>query len=175
MTTCSHYVLKCSFWVKQESITHSKCSYIRKLFTKTSNTIPSLPIKDKCSVPKFYLKFIGIHNYSCFSILYDISTLPELLGKNDRDWNSMFWVDARKYLHLRWVSRCEPMPVLLNLCSEINLQPLGNRIGDVMVSVFTLNAVDHVFEVRSGLTKDYNSGICCSFAKHTALWNMESG
>jgi hypothetical protein len=66
------------------------------------------------------------------------------------------------------------MPVLLNLCSEINLQPLGNRIGDVMVSVFTLNAVDHVFEARSSLTKDCNSGICCSFAKHTALWSMES-
>jgi hypothetical protein len=47
------------FRVKQESITHSKCSYIRELFTKTSNTIPSPTIKDKCSVPKFYLKFIG--------------------------------------------------------------------------------------------------------------------
>ena len=67
------------------------------------------------------------------------------------------------------------MAVLLNLCSEINLQPLGNRIGDVMVSVFTLNAVDHVFEARSSLIKDYNSGSCCSFAKHTALWSMESG
>jgi len=49
------------------------------------------------------------------------------------------------------------------------LQPLGNRIGDVMVSVFTLNAVDRVFEAQSGKTKDYNIGICGLFAKHTVL------
>jgi hypothetical protein len=38
-----------------------------------------------------------------------------------------------------------------------------------MVSVIALSAVDRGFEPRSGQTKDYKIGICCFFAKHTAL------
>ena len=42
------------------------------------------------------------------------------------------------------------MSVLLNLYSEMNLQPLGNRIGSEMVCMITSNAVNRVFEpVRS--------------------------
>ena len=43
------------------------------------------------------------------------------------------------------------------------------HIGDVMVSVLALSAVDHGFESRSGQTKDYEIGICCFSAKHTAI------
>jgi len=35
--------------------------------------------------------------------------------------------------------------------------------------VFTSSAVDREFESRSGQTKDYDNGICCFSAKHTAL------
>ena len=38
-----------------------------------------------------------------------------------------------------------------------------------MVSVLASSAVDCGFEPRSGQTKDYKIGICCFFAKHTAL------
>ena len=38
-----------------------------------------------------------------------------------------------------------------------------------MVSVQASSAVDHVFEPRSGQTKDYEIGICCFCAKHAAL------
>ena len=38
-----------------------------------------------------------------------------------------------------------------------------------MVSVLALSAVDRGFESRSGQTKDYNIGICCFSAKHTAI------
>ena len=44
-----------------------------------------------------------------------------------------------------------------------------NSIGDVMVSVLVSSAVDCWFDVWSGQTKDYKIGICCFFAKHTAL------
>ena len=44
-----------------------------------------------------------------------------------------------------------------------------NRIGGVMVSVFTSSAVDRGFELRSGQTKDYTIGICCFSAKHAAI------
>jgi hypothetical protein len=43
-----------------------------------------------------------------------------------------------------------------------------NRIGGVLVSVLTSNAVDRGFEPRSGQTKDYPIGICCFSAKHKA-------
>jgi hypothetical protein len=49
------------------------------------------------------------------------------------------------------------------------IQPSGNRIGGVMVSVLISSAVDRGFEPRSGQTKDYEIGICCFSAKHTAL------
>ena len=38
-----------------------------------------------------------------------------------------------------------------------------------MVSVLASSAVDRGFEPQSGQTKDYEIGICCFFAKHTAL------
>ena len=44
-----------------------------------------------------------------------------------------------------------------------------NRIGGVMVSVFTSSAVNCGFELPSGQTKDYKISICCFYAKHTAL------
>ena len=44
-----------------------------------------------------------------------------------------------------------------------------NRIGGVMVSVLASSAVDRAFEPLSGQTKDYEIGICCFSAKHTAL------
>jgi hypothetical protein len=37
-----------------------------------------------------------------------------------------------------------------------------------MISILPLNAVDNGFESRSGQTKDYEIGICCFSAKHTA-------
>ena len=56
----------------------------------------------------------------------------------------------------------------INDNSSQGLQP-GNRIGDIMVSVLVLGAVDSGFEPRSGQTKDYKIGICCFSTKHTAL------
>ena len=44
-----------------------------------------------------------------------------------------------------------------------------NRIGDIMISVLSLGAVDRGFKSRSGQTKDYKIGIFCFSAKHTAL------
>jgi hypothetical protein len=44
-----------------------------------------------------------------------------------------------------------------------------NGIIDVMVSVFSSSVVDHVFEPRSGQTKDYKIGMCCFSAKRTSL------
>ena len=38
-----------------------------------------------------------------------------------------------------------------------------------MVSKLVSSAIDHGFETRSGLTKDYEIGICCFSAKHAAL------
>ena len=38
-----------------------------------------------------------------------------------------------------------------------------------MVSIPVLSVVDRGFEPRSGQTKDYEIGICCFSAKHTAL------
>jgi hypothetical protein len=46
---------------------------------------------------------------------------------------------------------------------------LLNRIVGIMVSVLASSAVDCGFELRSGQTKDYEIGICCFSAKHTAL------
>ena len=44
-----------------------------------------------------------------------------------------------------------------------------NRISIVMVSVLVSSVVEHGFDPRSGQTKDYEIGICCFSAKHTAL------
>ena len=38
-----------------------------------------------------------------------------------------------------------------------------------MVCVFASSAVDRWFEIRSGHTKDYKTGICCFSAKHKSL------
>ena len=47
---------------------------------------------------------------------------------------------------------------------------LWDCIGGVVVSVLASSAVDDFwFEPRSGQTKDYEIGICCFSAKHTAL------
>ena len=45
------------------------------------------------------------------------------------------------------------MSVLLNLYSEMNLQPLGNRIGGVTVSVLIANVVNCMFEPRQAKPK----------------------
>ena len=44
-----------------------------------------------------------------------------------------------------------------------------NNISGVIVSMLALSAVDCVFDLRSGRTKDYEIGICCFSAKHAAL------
>ena len=38
-----------------------------------------------------------------------------------------------------------------------------------MVSLPVLSSVDHGFDPRSGQTKDFEIGICCFSAKHTAV------
>ena len=64
--------------------------------------------------------------------------------------------------------------------SGVLLLPLTNKtdhhditeidhMGGVMVSVLASSAVDRGFEPRSGQTKDYEIGICCFSAKHTAI------
>ena len=44
------------------------------------------------------------------------------------------------------------------------------RISGVMVCMLVSSAVDRGFKPRSGLTKDYKTGICCFSAKHATLW-----
>ena len=51
---------------------------------------------------------------------------------------------------------------------SIYFLPQENHI-DVKVSVLATIVIDHGFESRSGQTKDYEIGICCFSAKHTAL------
>ena len=53
--------------------------------------------------------------------------------------------------------------------AKTDFQSGTNRIGEEMVSVLVSNAVDRVFEPRSGQTKDYKIGIFCFSAKHAAL------
>jgi hypothetical protein len=38
-----------------------------------------------------------------------------------------------------------------------------------MVSLLVLSSEDHGFDPRSGQTKDFEIGICCFSAKHTAV------
>jgi hypothetical protein len=38
-----------------------------------------------------------------------------------------------------------------------------------MVSLLVLSSVDHGFDPRSSQTKDFEIGICCFSAKHTAV------
>ena len=44
-----------------------------------------------------------------------------------------------------------------------------DRIGGVMVIVFSQSAIDRGFADRLGQTKDCKIGICCFSAKHAAL------
>ena len=44
-----------------------------------------------------------------------------------------------------------------------------NRIGGVMVNVFTSSAVYRGFETRLDKTKDFKIGICCFSVKYAAL------
>ena len=46
---------------------------------------------------------------------------------------------------------------------------LKNRIGGVMVGMFTSSVVDREFESRSGKTKHYEITICCFSAEHATL------
>ena len=59
------------------------------------------------------------------------------------------------------------MPNVTN--SGTNLIQVLNRIGGIMVSVVASSAIDRGFEPQSGLTKDFEIGICCFSAKHVAL------
>ena len=52
---------------------------------------------------------------------------------------------------------------------------LGNCISGVVGSMLTLNAEDRGFKLRSCQTKDYNIGICCFSAKHSALRGAKTG
>ena len=54
-----------------------------------------------------------------------------------------------------------------NWCSLYHYQEI--TIGGVMFSVLASSAEDPGLEPRSGQTKDYNIGMCCSSAKHAAL------
>ena len=72
----------------------------------------------------------------------------------------------------------------LSLLSEMYIYILNYyRIGGVMGSMLASSVVDHVFEPRSGQTKDYVIVICRFSAKHTALrskskdwlaWNQDN-
>ena len=53
-------------------------------------------------------------------------------------------------------------------CKAISLWS-NNRIGGVMVIGLASSAVDRRFESQSGNTKDYDIGICCFSANHSAL------
>jgi hypothetical protein len=50
-----------------------------------------------------------------------------------------------------------------------NTQNSHNCISGVMVSVLASSALGHGFEPWLGHTTDYENGICCFSAKHTAL------
>ena len=55
------------------------------------------------------------------------------------------------------------------LIVSTNYEKKVSFIGGVMVSVLALNAVDRVFEPRSGQIKDNEIGICFLSAKHATL------
>ena len=50
-----------------------------------------------------------------------------------------------------------------------NILAISNRIRGVMVSVLPSSTVYRGFEPRSGQTKEYEIGIWCFSAMHTAL------
>jgi hypothetical protein len=55
------------------------------------------------------------------------------------------------------------------LLLDRSFSKIWNRIDGVMVSVLASTPVERAFVPQSGETKDYNIGICCISAKHTAL------
>jgi hypothetical protein len=52
--------------------------------------------------------------------------------------------------------------VIINLTGAVG-------IGGIMVSMFVSSTVDRGFEPQSGQLKEYEIGICCFFANHSAL------
>jgi hypothetical protein len=58
---------------------------------------------------------------------------------------------------------------VLACCKLIYYTICLNRIGGVMVSMFTSSTVDRGFEPCSSQTKDYKIDICCFSAKHAEL------
>jgi hypothetical protein len=58
---------------------------------------------------------------------------------------------------------------VLACCKLIYYTICLNRIGGVMVSVFTSSTVDRGFEPCSSQTKDYKIDICCFSTKHAEL------
>ena len=76
-----------------------------------------------------------------------------------------------KYLLIlsQFVTDIEKLSFSRYLCFSILLLSIKNLIGDVMVRMIALSAVDCEFELRSDQTKDCRIGICCFSAKHAAL------
>ena len=52
---------------------------------------------------------------------------------------------------------------------KTRLQITSKRISGVMVSILASSAIDCGFEPQSGQIKEYEIGMCCFSAKHTAL------
>ena len=52
---------------------------------------------------------------------------------------------------------------------KTRLQITSKRISGVMVSVLASSAIDCGFEPQSDQIKEYEIGMCCFSAKHTAL------
>ena len=79
--------------------------------------------------------------------------------------------------HMNLVNNVLYILLLLNkdkLCMLLHFHLLYtpfivNRIGDVVVSVLALSAIDRGFEPQSGQTNDYKIDICCFSTKHAAL------
>ena len=83
--------------------------------------------------------------------------------------------ELRVYKHFfKYIVRCYLVyRIIIPRCWIINMKTKyiwsSNHISGVMVSVFSLSAVDHEFEPLSSQTKDYEICICCFSAKHAAL------
>ena len=90
-----------------------------------------------------------------------------------------YFQEKRLCLSLFWSSSWEKLTKINSLMKKkipINLktqnkntQNSHNCISGVMVSVLASSALGHGFEPWLGHTTDYENGICCFSAKHTAL------
>ena len=58
---------------------------------------------------------------------------------------------------------------------SLTVKELDNRIGGVMVGVFTLSEVGRGFGPRLGRIKDCGIGVCCFSAGHAALGRGSGG